>query len=236
MPRAHAYDCPMARVLVVDDDEMVADVVVSYLERSGHESSRAGDGPAALSAIAADPPDLIVLDLMLPEIDGLQVCRRVREQWPDLPIVMLTALGEAEDRIAGLEVGADDYITKPFSPRELALRIDSVLRRAARSQTAQQVLRAGTITVDTAARRATRDGVELALTVRELDLLAFLMAHPGIAFKREDLMREVWGWTFGDQSTVTVHVRRLREKVEKDPTNPQLIQTVWGVGYRLELP
>jgi two-component system response regulator ResD len=149
---------------------------------------------------------------------------------------MLTALGEAEDRIAGLEVGADDYVTKPFSPRELVLRVDSVLRRAVRSPAAQPLLRAGTITVDVAARRATRDDVELALTVRELDLLAFLMAHPGIAFKREDLMREVWGWTFGDQSTVTVHVRRLREKVEKDPTSPQLIQTVWGVGYRLELP
>jgi DNA-binding response OmpR family regulator len=226
----------MARVLVVDDDETVADVVVSYLQRSGHETSRVGDGLAALDAIAADPPDLIVLDLMLPGVDGLEVCRRVRAKWPDLPVVMLTALGEAEDRIAGLEVGADDYVTKPFSPRELALRVDSVLRRAARSQAAQQVLRAGTITVDPAARRATRDGVELALTVRELDLLAFLMAHPGIAFKREDLMREVWGWTFGDQSTVTVHVRRLREKVETDPTNPQLIQTVWGVGYRLELP
>src|SRR6185437_9460200 len=148
----------------------------------------------------------------------------------------LTALGEAEDRIAGLEVGADDYVTKPFSPRELALRIDSVLRRSTRENRAGSVLRAGTITLDPKARRATRDGVELALTVRELDLLAFLMAHPGTAFKREDLMREVWCWTVGDQSTVTVHVRRLREKVETDPTNPQLIQTVWGVGYRLELP
>ncbi|MGH8963263.1 MAG: response regulator transcription factor [Jatrophihabitantaceae bacterium] len=226
----------MARVLVVDDDETIADVVVSYLERSGHRSSQVGDGHAALAAIEADPPDLIVLDLMLPGIDGLQVCREVRARRPDLPVVMLTALGEAEDRIAGLEVGADDYVTKPFSPRELALRIDSVLRRVARTQAAQPVLRAGTLTVDPAARRATRDGVELSLTVRELDLLAFLMAHPGIAFKREDLMREVWGWTFGDQSTVTVHVRRLREKVESDPTNPQLIQTVWGVGYRLELP
>jgi two-component system response regulator ResD len=226
----------MARVLVVDDDETVADVVVSYLERSGHITSLVGDGPAALAAVAADPPDLIVLDLMLPGIDGLEVCRRVRAAYPDLPVIMLTALGEAEDRIAGLEVGADDYVTKPFSPRELALRVDSVLRRADRARQPQQLLQAGPITVDVAARRATRDGFELALTVRELDLLAFLMAHPGVAFKRAELMREVWGWTFGDQSTVTVHVRRLREKVEKDPTDPQLIQTVWGVGYRLERP
>jgi two-component system response regulator ResD len=148
---------------------------------------------------------------------------------------MLTALAEAEDRIAGLEVGADDYLTKPFSPRELVLRIDSVLRRSSVARQPSRLLGAGAITLDRAARRATRDGVELALTVRELDLLAFLMANPGTAFTREQLMREVWGWTFGDQSTVTVHVRRLREKVEKDPTNPQLIQTVWGVGYRLEL-
>jgi two-component system response regulator ResD len=149
---------------------------------------------------------------------------------------MLTALGEADDRIAGLELGADDYITKPFSPRELVLRVDSVLRRSAAGPPQSAMLVTGPIAVDTAARRATRNGVEIPLTVRELDLLAFLMAHPGTAFKREQLMREVWGWTFGDQSTVTVHVRRLREKIEDDPTNPTLIQTVWGIGYRLEVP
>ena len=226
----------MSRVLVVDDDETVADVVIGYLERSGHATTRVADGRAALDSVAADLPDLVVLDLMLPEIDGLEVCRRVRAEHPDLPVVMLTALGEAEDRIAGLEVGADDYVTKPFSPRELALRIDSVLRRAARSREPQQVMRAGAITVDATARRVTKADVELALTVRELDLLAYLMAHPGVAFTREELMREVWGWTFGDQSTVTVHVRRLREKVEDDPAEPTLIQTVWGIGYRLELP
>ncbi len=162
------------------------------------------------------------------------MCRRIRAVHPDLPVIMLTALGEAEDRIAGLEVGADDYVTKPFSPRELVLRIDSVLRRSTAGRPPGRVLAAGPIAVDRAARRATRDGVELALTVRELDLLAFLLSNPGVAFTREQLMREVWGWTFGDQSTVTVHVRRLREKVEHDPTNPTLIQTVWGVGYRLE--
>jgi two-component system, OmpR family, response regulator ResD len=179
-----------------------------------------------------------VLDLMLPGVDGLEVCRRVRADYPEVAVVMLTALAEPDDRIAGLEVGADDYVTKPFSPRELVLRVDSVLRRIAGSASAatKTVLTAGSITVDPVARRATRDGEELALTVRELDLLTFLLGNPGQAFTREQLMREVWGWTFGDQSTVTVHVRRLREKVENDPTAPSLIQTVWGIGYRLELP
>jgi two-component system, OmpR family, response regulator ResD len=228
----------MAQVLVVDDDDTVASVVVSYLERAGHTTRRIGDGSAALDAVSAQQPDLMVLDLMLPGLDGLEVCRRVRASWPRLPVVMLTALSEPDDRIAGLEVGADDYVTKPFSPRELVLRVDSVLRRltAARTPAAKTILTAGAITVDPAARRATKDGVELALTVRELDLLTFLLAHPGEAFTREQLMREVWGWTFGDQSTVTVHVRRLREKVEDDPANPTLIQTVWGIGYRLETP
>jgi DNA-binding response OmpR family regulator len=225
-----------SRVLVVDDDETVANVVVRYLERAGHETRLVTDGRAALDAVAEELTDLVVLDLMLPEIDGLEVCRRIRITAPDLPVIMLTALGEAEDRIAGLELGADDYITKPFSPRELVLRVDSVLRRSAAGPPQSAMLVTGPIAVDTAARRATRNGVEIPLTVRELDLLAFLMAHPGTAFKREQLMREVWGWTFGDQSTVTVHVRRLREKIEDDPTNPTLIQTVWGIGYRLEVP
>jgi DNA-binding response OmpR family regulator len=228
----------MAQVMVVDDDDTVASVVVSYLHRAGHSTRRIGDGAAALDAVAAQQPDLMVLDLMLPGVDGLEVCRRVRAEWPRLPVVMLTALAEPDDRIAGLELGADDYVTKPFSPRELVLRVESVLRRVAEMSSSgpSRVLRAGAITVDTAARRATRDGRTLALTVREFDLLAFLMSHPGQAFSREQLMREVWGWTFGDQSTVTVHVRRVREKVEADPTKPTLIQTVWGVGYRLEIP
>lgn len=224
----------MAQVLVVDDDRTLAEVVVGYLERAGHRAASVADGPAALSVLASHLPDLIVLDLMLPGIDGLQVCRRVRAAHPGLPIVMLTALNEAEDRIAGLEVGADDYVAKPFSPRELVLRIDSVLRRARRPGGPEPVLRAGSIVVDTQARCASREGVELTLTVREFDLLAFLMAHPGRAFRREELMSAVWGWTFGDQSTVTVHVRRIREKTEDDPAHPRLIQTVWGVGYRLD--
>jgi DNA-binding response OmpR family regulator len=228
----------VAQVLVVDDDDTIASVVANYLERAGHTTAQLADGQAALDAVSAEQPDLMVLDLMLPGLDGLEVCRRVRARWPELPVVMLTALAEPDDRIAGLELGADDYVTKPFSPRELVLRVDSVLRRAslAARPAHRAVLTAGAISVDTAARRATRNGEELALTVRELDLLTFLMAHPGQAFNREQLMREVWGWTFGDQSTVTVHVRRLREKVEDDPTNPTLIQTVWGIGYRLEIP
>ncbi len=226
----------MPQVLVVDDDETVASVVVEYLDRAGHEAEHVSDGQHALDRVAGSVPDLVVLDLMLPGVDGLEVCRRIRAQWPDLPVIMLTALAEAEDRIAGLEVGADDYVTKPFSPRELVLRIDSVLRRSTAARQSSPVLTAGALRVDRAARRATKSGAELALTVRELDLLAFLMEHPGVAFNREQLMREVWGWTFGDQSTVTVHVRRLREKVEDDPTHPTLIQTVWGVGYRLEPP
>jgi DNA-binding response OmpR family regulator len=228
----------MAQVMVVDDDDTVASVVVSYLQRAGHSTRRIGDGAEALQAVATNPPDLMVLDLMLPGLDGLEVCRQVRTSWPRLPVVMLTALAEPDDRIAGLEMGADDYVTKPFSPRELVLRVESVLRRVADAPQPgpNQVLVAGGLRVDTAARRATRDGAELALTVREFDLLSFLMSHPGQAFSREQLMREVWGWTFGDQSTVTVHVRRVREKVEADPTKPTLVQTVWGVGYRLELP
>jgi DNA-binding response OmpR family regulator len=226
----------VARVLIVDDDPTVAGVVVGYLDRAGHQTVHVADGQKALDTIAAQPPSLVVLDLMLPKVDGLEVCRRVRAQHPLLPIIMLTALGEADERIAGLEVGADDYVTKPFSPRELVLRIDSVLRRAAAAPAPNGVLTAGSITLDTAARVVTRDGAGLSLTTREFDLLAYLMAHPGRAFSRAELMQHVWGWTFGDQSTVTVHVRRLREKVEDNAMDPSLIKTVWGIGYRFETP
>jgi len=229
----------MPSVLVVDDDETLGSVVADYLERAGHRARRVTDGESALRVLMSDPVDLMILDIMLPAIDGLEVCRRVRVSRPHLPIVMLTALGEAEDRIAGLEVGADDYVTKPFSPRELMLRVDSVLRRVHRAEAppvSAARLRAGRIELDEAGRRAYRDSVALNLTVREFDLLAYLLAHPGTAFSREQLMHDVWGWTFGDTSTVTVHVRRLREKVEDDPTAPTLIRTVWGVGYVLDTP
>lgn len=225
----------MARVLVVDDDPTVAEVVLGYLRRDGFEAAHAADGLSALAIAAAAPPDLVVLDLMLPGIDGLEVCRRLRAVDPGLPVVMLTARGEEEDRIAGLEVGADDYVVKPFSPRELALRVRSVLRRSEPQPAAAgaaPVLVDGDLRLDTVARSVRLGGAELALTTREFDLLAHLMARPGRALRRDELMREVWGWEFGDQSTVTVHVRRLREKIEADPASPVRLVTVWGVGYR----
>ncbi len=222
------------RILVVDDDPTVAEVVAGYLVRAGYRVDRAGDGPAALARAAAYRPDLVVLDLMLPGMDGLEVCRRLRGHGP-VPVIMLTARGDEEDRILGLEVGADDYVTKPFSPRELVLRVESVLRRTRPSLVrAPRPPSAAGLTVDLAARKVFKDGTELVLTLREFDLLVFFLRNPGRAFAREELMREVWGWDFGELSTVTVHVRRLRSKVEDDPAQPRLIQTVWGVGYRFD--
>ncbi len=222
------------RVLVVDDDETVRDVVRRYLELAGHEVELVGDGEHALRRIAEREPDLVVLDLMLPGVDGLEVCRRLRTR-SAVPVVMLTALGEEEDRIAGLQLGADDYVTKPFSPRELALRVTSVLRRsrAVAARTASELVD-GNLRVDVGARSAWLDGGELALTSREFDLLVFFLTHRGRAFGRTELLSKVWGWEFGDQSTVTVHVRRLREKVEVDSARPVRIATVWGVGYRYD--
>jgi DNA-binding response OmpR family regulator len=230
--------------LVVDDDPTVSDVVRRYLERAGFEVLLAGDGRSALRMFAAEPPDLVILDLMLPGTErgadrtahvGLEVCRQLRARPDGVPIVMLTALGEENDRVLGLQLGADDYVTKPFSPRELVLRVQSVLRRAGTPMpVSAELLTDGDLIVDPARRLATRDGVELALTVREFDLLVFLLRNPGRVVRRADLLKSVWGWTFGDQSTVTVHVRRLREKVEQDPAQPKRIITVWGVGYRYE--
>jgi len=222
----------MARVLVVDDDHTVREVVVSYLRAHEHDVVEAVDGESALSAMRDQPADLVVLDLMLPGIDGIEVCRRLRAV-SDVPVIMLTALGEETDRVAGLEVGADDYVTKPFSPRELALRVDSVLRRTV-TPSAPRRLVDGDLVVDEAAHTAYRGDVALALTAREFDLLRFLLANPGTAYSRDDLLRQVWGWSIGDHSTVTVHVRRLREKIERDPTRPTRLCTVWGVGYRWE--
>jgi DNA-binding response OmpR family regulator len=230
-----------ARVLVVDDDLTIAEVVGDYLRDAGLETRHAADGQSALSLAEEWPPDLVVLDLMLPGIDGLEVCKRLRAshdvQQP-LPVIMLTALGEEADRVLGLETGADDYVTKPFSPRELALRVQAVLRRAAVAAETQaapsEPFHAGRFEVDVAARRIRRDDRELELTVREFDLLAFFLTHPGRAFTRAELLELVWGWKFGDLSTVTVCVRRIREKVEDNPASPAHLQTVWGVGYRWE--
>jgi DNA-binding response OmpR family regulator len=222
-------------VLVVDDDPTVSDVVRRYLEQDGCRVRLAGDGPAALAAVADEVPDLVVLDLMLGGIDGLEVCRRLRRRLPDLPVVMLTALGEESDRVVGLEVGADDYVTKPFSPRELVLRVRSVLRRTVPKPDDKPIVLADDdLVADTGRRIATLGGQPLALTVREFDLLEFLLRHPAQAWTRAQLLEQVWGWQFGDQSTVTVHVRRLREKIEADSADPRRLLTVWGVGYRYE--
>lgn len=222
------------RVLVVDDDRTVRDVVCRYLERAGHEVATADTGEQALTSFAALPPDLVVLDLMLPGITGLEVCQRLRQS-SAVPVIMLTALGDEENRITGLQLGADDYVAKPFSPRELALRVSSVLRRAkAAPPESGTPVTDGDLVVDPQARKAVVRGTELSLTGREFDLLLFLVTHPGTVFTREQLLDRVWGWDFGDQSTVTVHVRRLREKVERYPAKPERIMTVWGVGYRYD--
>jgi two-component system, OmpR family, response regulator ResD len=222
------------RILVVDDEPTVREVVQHYLEREGYRVQAAEDGPAALAAFGADAPDLIVLDLMLPGVDGIEVCRQVRAK-ASTPIIMLTAKGHESDRIVGLELGADDYVVKPFSPRELVARVRSVLRRTlvGDGRGPSPPLRAGDVQVDPATREVTVAGRPVTLTVREFDLLAFLVAHPRQVFSRGQLLRQVWEYRWlGDTSTVTVHVRRLRAKVEDDPSNPVRLQTVYGVGYR----
>jgi len=224
----------VARVLVVDDDVTVREVVVSYLRAGGHAVVEAADGAEALRAMRSDPADLVVLDLMMPGIDGLEVCRRLRAAG-DVPIIMLTALGAEVDRVVGLESGADDYVTKPFSPRELVLRVEALLRRVGeQSRPETGSVTDGDLVVDSGRHEATLDGRPIALTSREFDLLRFLVTNPGTAYSRDELLQHVWGWSFGDQSTVTVHVRRLREKVERDPKRPNRLVTVWGVGYRWE--
>ena len=225
----------VSRVLVIDDDATLSEVVARYLERDGFAVTRCADGLEGLRTALADLPDLVVLDLMLPGIDGFEVFRRLREVAP-IPVVMLTARGDEDDRVAGLELGADDYVAKPFSPRELAARVRAVLRRASGgvSDAGEATLRAGSIVVDVPAHDASRDGRPLLLTAKEFDLLAWLMRHPNRAFHREELLEQVWGYTFGDTATVTVHMRRLREKVEADPSAPRHLCTVRGVGYRFE--
>ncbi|TCB97237.1 response regulator transcription factor [Micromonospora zingiberis] len=235
---------PPARILVVDDDPTVSDVVLRYLKRAGYLVEQAADGLTALAAVDRSPPDLVVLDLMLPGLDGLGVCRRLRQRTATIPVIMLTALGEEADRILGLQLGADDYVTKPFSPRELVLRVGSVLRRVGTATANESsgtnptspdpIIIDGDLSLDTGRRLARRHGTDLALTVREFDLLLHFVRHPAQVFRRDELLTQVWGWNFGDQSTVTVHVRRIREKVEDDPAQPRRIVTVWGVGYRYE--
>jgi DNA-binding response OmpR family regulator len=220
-------------VLVVEDDPTVSEIVVRYLQREGFEVEHCADGAIGLDRALDLCPDLVVLDLMLPSLDGLEVCRRLHEALPT-PVVMLTARGDESDRVVGLELGADDYLTKPFSPRELVARVKAVLRRADGpvSTVGSGRLRSGGLVIDLGAREVTRHGQRVVLTAREFELLAHLASHPREAFRREDLLEQVWGYTYGDAATVTVHIRRLREKVEATPSQPRLITTVWGVGYR----
>jgi DNA-binding response OmpR family regulator len=222
-------------VLVVEDDPTVREVVVRYLAREGIAVREAADGGAALDAADTEWPDLVVLDLMLPVIDGFEVCRRLRERAP-VPVIMLTARGDEDDRVIGLELGADDYVAKPFSPRELTARVKAVLRRAGGTTPAPEAvpprIEHDDVVIDVPAREAFVGDNLLTLTAREFDLLVYMAARPRQAFRREELLEHVWGYTYGDTSTVTVHMRRLREKLELDPSAPRHLVTVWGVGYR----
>ena len=223
----------MATVLVVDDEPIVREVVVRYLAREGYATLEAADGDRARDLLERQTPDLVVLDVMLPGVDGLELCRWIRSR-SELPVIMLTARGEEADRIVGLELGADDYVTKPFSPRELAARVRTVLRRAGSPGPAQERRVFGDVELDAETREVRKAGAELRLTAKEFDLLWFLTTHPRRVFGRDQLMSKVWGYEAAvDTGTVTVHVRRLREKIEDEPSRPRHLQTVWGVGYRL---
>jgi len=218
-----------SRVLVADDDVVVRDIVRRYLERDGHEVRVAGDGDEALRVLGTERIDVAVLDVMMPGPNGLSLCRTLRQGGDyTVPVILLTALSEEDDRIAGLEAGADDYLTKPFSPRELALRVRSVLRRApAPPSTVPLEITIGDLSVSTAARAVTVGGQPVGLTNREFDLLLFFLTHTDTVFSREELLKKVWNWDFGDLSTVTVHVKRLRSKLGEH----HRVQTVWGRGY-----
>jgi len=222
----------MATVLVVDDEPIVRDVVVRYLERAGFQTVEADDGDRARSLLAQDTPDLVLLDVMLPGTDGLELCRWIRGR-SAVPVILLTARGDEEDRIVGLDLGADDYVTKPFSPRELVSRVRAVLRRVEAPDVPSERIVFGELAVDAEKREVRRGDEELRLTAKEFDLLWFLATHPRRVFGRDELMRRIWGYEAAfDTGTVTVHIRRLREKIEESPSEPRYLQTVWGVGYR----
>jgi two-component system response regulator ResD len=229
---------PEARVLVVDDEPMVREVLSRYLERDGFEVESAADGELALEAFEARRPDLVLLDLMLPRVDGFEVFRRIQASAPS-PVIMITARGDVTDRIVGLETGADDYVSKPFSPAEVVARVRAVLRRGAKSaqpaDVPREILRFDGLEIDPDARLVRREGHSVSLTPREFDLLHFLASNPRKVFSRYELLDELWDVAFaGDPATVTVHMRRLREKIEADPSRPARLVTVWGSGYRFE--
>jgi DNA-binding response OmpR family regulator len=238
MVNANVQPTTRPKVLIVEDDPNVAEVVSRYLERDGCEVQWETDGRQALDQALGLLPDIVVLDILLPGMGGLEVCSELRKVAP-IPIIMLTALGDESDRVVGLDLGADDYISKPFSPRELVARVRSVLRRSSgplsgASTGTLHVLTFGELAIDLLARQVSVEGREISLTAREFELLAFMAKQPRRAFSRDELLENVWGYSFGDLSTITVHIRRLREKIEPDPGDPRWIQTVWGVGYRLE--
>ena len=223
-------------ILVVDDDPTIRDVLERYLQREGFAVLTAADGQTALQKADSERPDLVVLDLMLPHVDGWEICRRLRAE-STVPVLMLTARGEEYERILGLGLGADDYVTKPFSPGEVVARIQAIFRRIemARSPAplSAETIHIGEIVIDPSVRQVTVKGQPVTLTAKEFDLLHYLASHPHQVFSREQLLDQVWGYTYaGETSTVTVHVRHLREKIETDAANPRLIETVWGVGYR----
>ena len=226
---------PDTAVLLIEDDPTVADIVTKYLRREGYEVKHTRDGADGLNLALKEPPGCIVLDLMLPSLGGLEVCRQLRLALA-VPVLMLTARDTEDDRVTGLEVGADDYLAKPFSPRELVARVKALIRRDQLPPSALddgvEPTQIGSLHIDIGRRLVLREGNEVSLTAREFDLLTYLITHPKQALSRADLLEAVWGYTFGDPSTVTVHVRRLRGKLETDPARPELIQTVWGVGYR----
>lgn len=222
------------RILVVDDDATVAEILSRYLVREGYEVDSVDKGELAIELTRSRRPDLILLDLMLPDVSGLDVCRRIRKLTP-VPIIMLTARGEEDERIFGLRLGADDYVVKPFSPREVAARVGSVLRRSGGGNGATDDatnIVVGPIEIDRRARTVAVSGKPVALTAREFDLLSFLAQNPNRVVRRGELLERVWGYTVGETATVSVHIRRLRTKVEADPANPRYIETVWGIGYR----
>jgi two-component system response regulator ResD len=225
-------------VLVVDDEPTIGEVVARYLQRAGFETHVAIDGPQAIAMSARHCPDLVVLDIMLPGIDGLEVMRQLRQgEQPHPAVILLTAKGEESDRIIGLRQGADDYVVKPFSPGELVARVQAVLRRGGGESTDSRTLRFEGLEIDPVARTVLAAGERVALTQREFDLLAFLARHPGRVFSRDQLMELVWRFPFySDSSTVTVHIRRLRAKIEPEPERPSIVETVWGVGYRFNAP
>jgi DNA-binding response OmpR family regulator len=230
-------DPSQSTILVVDDEDVVRDVVVRYLQHEGMRTHQASDGEQAQRLITDSPPDLVILDVMMPKINGLDLCGWIRSRG-EIPVILLTARGEESDRITGLELGADDYVVKPFSPRELVVRVKAILRRTGTGQKrTPQLLEAAGLTIDGRSRQVFRFGAEIVVTATEFDLLFCLASHPHTVFSREQLLAQVWGYEAAldaGTSTVTVHVRRLREKIEVDPSEPKMILTIWGVGYRFE--